>query len=116
GRCRGRAAAAPAPAAPAGRCRPRSARALGRTSASLRFGGGTILQCRARSGLARVMTPDSRRPSDARLGATGCIILPASLFIGLMIASAGTAIYPRVAAVGAALLCSGEVIYESHGQ
>lgn len=62
------------------------------------------------------MTPDSRRPSDARLGATGCIILPASLFIGLMIASAGTAIYPRVAAVGAALLCSGEVIYESHGQ
>jgi len=62
------------------------------------------------------MTPDSRRPSDARLSATGCIILPASLFIGLMIASAGTAIYPRVAAVGAALLCSGEVIYESHGQ
>jgi Short C-terminal domain len=62
------------------------------------------------------MTPDSRRPADRRLGTTGCIILPASLFIGLMIASAGTAIYPRVAAVGAALLCSGEVIYESHGQ
>lgn len=62
------------------------------------------------------MTPDSRRPSNVRLGATGCVILPASLFIGLMIASAGTAIYPRVAAVGAAPLCSGEVIYESHGQ
>ncbi|HEV2817950.1 MAG TPA: SHOCT domain-containing protein [Allosphingosinicella sp.] len=62
------------------------------------------------------MTPDSRRPSAARAGTTGCIILPASLFIGLMIASAGTAIYPRVAGVGAALLCSGEVIYESHGQ
>ena len=62
------------------------------------------------------MTPDSRSASNLRLGATGCIILPASLFIGLMIASAGTAIYPRVAAVGAALLCSGEVVYESHGQ
>jgi hypothetical protein len=62
------------------------------------------------------MTPDSRLSSGARLGATGCIILPASLFIGLMVASAGTAIYPRVAAVGAALLCSGEVRYESHGQ
>lgn len=49
-------------------------------------------------------------------GTTGCIILPASLFVGLMIASAGTAIYPRVAAVGAALLCSSEVVYESHGQ
>lgn len=54
--------------------------------------------------------------SDAKLGTTGCIILPASLFIGLMIASAGTAIYPRVAAMGAALLCSGGVVYESHGQ
>lgn len=62
------------------------------------------------------MMPDSRRPADRRLGATGCIILPASLFVGLMIASAGTAIYPRVAAIGAALLCSGEVVYESHGQ
>ena len=62
------------------------------------------------------MTPDSRRSAGARFAATGCIILPASLFIGLMIASAGTAIYPRVAAVGAALLCSGEVAYESHGQ
>jgi hypothetical protein len=54
--------------------------------------------------------------SETKLGTTGCIILPASLFVGLMIASAGTAIYPRVAAVGAALLCSGEVVYESHGQ
>jgi len=63
------------------------------------------------------MTPDSRRPFAVRPGATGCIILPASLFVGLMIASAGTAIYPRVAAPGAALLCSGgETVYESHGQ
>ena len=53
--------------------------------------------------------------SSARLNATGCIILPASLFIGLMIASAGVAIWPRVAAPGAALICSGEVVYESHG-
>lgn len=62
------------------------------------------------------MTPDSRGPFAVRPGATGCIILPASLFVGLMIASAGTAIYPRVAAPGAALICPGELIYESHGQ
>ena len=62
------------------------------------------------------MTPDSRRSSAVRAGATGCVILPASLFVGLMIASAGTAIYPRVAWPGAALLCSGELVYESHGQ
>lgn len=53
--------------------------------------------------------------SNARLNATGCIILPASLFIGLMIATAGLAIWPRVAAPGAALICPGEVVYESHG-
>lgn len=53
--------------------------------------------------------------SDGRLNATGCIILPASLFIALMLASAGVAIWPRMAAPGAAILCGGEVIYESHG-
>lgn len=53
--------------------------------------------------------------SDGRLNTTGCIILPAALFIALMLASAGVAIWPRMAAPGAAILCSGEVIYESHG-
>lgn len=61
-----------------------------------------------------MIRPDS---SDAKLGATGCIVLPASLFVGLMIASAGTAVYPRVAWPGAALLCpGGEIVYQSHGQ
>ena len=46
---------------------------------------------------------------------TGCIVLPAALFIALMLASAGVAIWPRMAAPGAAILCGGEVIYESHG-
>jgi len=63
------------------------------------------------------MTPDSHGAFAVRPGTTGCIVLPASLFVGLMIASAGTAVYPRVAAPGAALLCSGgEVVYRSHGQ
>jgi hypothetical protein len=53
--------------------------------------------------------------SGARFGTTGCIIVPASLFIALMISTAGIAVYPRVAAAGAALICSGEVVYESHG-
>jgi hypothetical protein len=50
------------------------------------------------------------------LSKTGCIVLPAALFIALMLASAGVAIWPRMAAPGAAILCGGgEVIYESHG-
>jgi hypothetical protein len=51
----------------------------------------------------------------ARGYGAGCMSLAAALFIGLMIATAGTAIYPRSAAVGAALLCGGEVRYESRG-
>jgi len=49
------------------------------------------------------------------LSKTGCIVLPAALFIALMLASAGVAIWPRMAAPGAAILCGGEVVYESHG-
>jgi len=51
--------------------------------------------------------------ADAKPYATGCIILPAALFIGLMIASAGTAIYPPVTAIANPLICPGEVVYES---
>ena len=51
-----------------------------------------------------------------KLNATGCIILPASLFIALMIATAGFAIWPKLAAPGAAIVCGGgEVVYQSHG-
>ena len=55
---------------------------------------------------------------NIRTAGKGCawmMIVSASLFVGLMIASAGIAIYPRTAAPGAALVCSGEVVYESFG-
>ena len=50
-----------------------------------------------------------------RGGGTGCIALALGLFFGLIVATAGTALYPPVAYPGAALLCGGEVRYESHG-
>jgi hypothetical protein len=53
--------------------------------------------------------------STSRAGTTGCIVLPLALFIALMLASAGVAIWPKMAAPGAAILCGGDVIYESHG-
>ncbi len=50
-----------------------------------------------------------------KLNATGCIILPASLFVALMIATAGFAVWPGVATPGAAIVCgSGEVVHQSH--
>lgn len=56
----------------------------------------------------------SRVPSG--LNATGCIVVPVALFVALMLATAGVAIWPRMAAPGAAILCgSGEVVYESYG-
>jgi hypothetical protein len=51
--------------------------------------------------------------SDGRFNATGCIILPASLFIGLMIAGPGTAVYPPVSTITAPLICSGAVHVQS---
>ncbi|MEA3014679.1 MAG: hypothetical protein QOD42_3224 [Sphingomonadales bacterium] len=60
-----------------------------------------------------MLRPES---SPSRSGTTGCIVLPVALFIALMLASAGVAIWPKMAAPGAAILCGGgEVIYESHG-
>ena len=41
------------------------------------------------------------------------VVLPASLFIGVMIASAGVAVYPPIATVATPLVCSGEVEVES---
>lgn len=56
----------------------------------------------------------SRDPS--RFNTTGCIVLPSALFIALMLATAGTAIWPKMAAPGAAILCGGgEVVYQSYG-
>ena len=50
-----------------------------------------------------------------KLNATGCIILPVSLFVALMIATAGFAVWPGVATPGAAIVCgSGEVVHQSH--
>ena len=48
-----------------------------------------------------------------RLNTAGCIVLPSALFIGLMISTAGTAIYPPLTAVANPLICSGEVAYKS---
>lgn len=51
-----------------------------------------------------------------KLNATGCIVLPVSLFLALMLATAGIAVWPQMATPGAAILCGGgEVVYESHG-
>ncbi len=51
---------------------------------------------------------------ETKFNATGCIIVPASLFIALMIATAGFAIWPKLAAPGAAIVCGGgEVVHES---
>ena len=47
---------------------------------------------------------------------SGCawlIVLPVSLFIGLMIATAGMAVYPPVTGIATPLICSGEVVHES---
>lgn len=56
-----------------------------------------------------------RRRPIVRFNATGCIVLPVALFIGLMIATAGMAIYPRVTAVAMPLICAGKADYVSTG-
>ena len=51
-----------------------------------------------------------------RFSATWLLVLPVSLFVGLMIASAGTALYPPVTRVAAPLVCPGGTLdYQSHG-
>ena len=51
-----------------------------------------------------------------RFNRTGCVFLPLATFAALMLATAGTAVWPKLAAPGAAILCgAGELVYESHG-
>ena len=45
----------------------------------------------------------------SRFGVTLLGVLPASLFVGLMIASAGVAVHPPLAFIATPLVCSGEV-------
>jgi hypothetical protein len=49
----------------------------------------------------------------SRYGCAWLIVLPVSLFIGLMIATAGMAIYPPVTAIATPLICAGEVVHQS---
>ena len=53
------------------------------------------------------------RPFVSRSGCVWMIVLPVSLFIGLMIATAGTAIYPPITGLATPLICSGEVVHQS---
>jgi putative oligomerization/nucleic acid binding protein len=51
-----------------------------------------------------------------RFSATWLAVFPASLFLGLMIATAGTALYPPVTRIAAPLVCPGGTLdYRSHG-
>ena len=49
----------------------------------------------------------------SRFGVTLFGVLPASLFVGLMIATAGVAVHPPIAFIATPLVCSGEVEVES---
>jgi len=60
----------------------------------------------------RLMRLGSR--DTGRLNTTGCLILPASLFIGVMIAGPGTAIVPAVSAWTAPAICGGTVEVDSN--
>lgn len=51
-----------------------------------------------------------------RFSVTWLLVLPVSLFVGLMIATAGIALYPPVSRVAAPLVCAGGTLdYQSHG-
>ena len=51
-----------------------------------------------------------------KMNVAGCIVLPVSLFAALMLAGPGTAIWPKMAAPGAAIVCaSGTIADESYG-
>ena len=48
----------------------------------------------------------------SRFGVTLFAVLPASLFVGLMIATAGVAVHPPIAFIATPLVCAGEVEVE----
>jgi hypothetical protein len=50
-----------------------------------------------------------------RFNATWMVVLPTSLFIGTMVASAGTALYPPVTGIATPVLCPGTVDIQSRG-
>lgn len=50
-----------------------------------------------------------------RFNLTWMVVLPASLFVGLMIASAGTAIYPQLTGLATPFICPGTVDIRSRG-
>ena len=43
----------------------------------------------------------------------GCFVVPAGLFVGLMIATAGTAVWPPLSRIATPLICAGEIEYEA---
>lgn len=60
----------------------------------------------------------ARIRSNLPISVRGCglvVVASIALFVGLMVATAGVAVYPRIAHPGAALICSGEIAYESLG-
>ena len=52
-------------------------------------------------------------PSFSRRWIFVFFVLPVSLFIGLMIATAGTAVWPPLTGLATPLICRGEVVHES---
>ena len=61
------------------------------------------------------MRPTGQR-DPLKFNTTGCIVLPVAMFVALMLATAGAAIWPKMAAPGGAIVCGGgELVYESHG-
>ena len=53
------------------------------------------------------------RGDDLRFNTMGCIVLPSALFAGLMISTAGMAIYPPITFVANPMICSGTIDYVS---
>jgi hypothetical protein len=54
-----------------------------------------------------------RGARDLKINSLGCIVLPVALFAGLMVSTAGMAIYPPITFVADPLICSGTIDYVS---
>ena len=55
----------------------------------------------------------SIRPGSLKIGSLGCIVLPIALFAGLMISTAGMAVYPPITFVANRAICAGTIDYVS---